>query len=318
MTFSRAVSPSFLPALNVLSSETTKICGIPPNLTSLRAVMSTGEARACRARRSRSPSRSRALRRSGPAPGRARSRTIPGGRGRAGRDRVGARRSARQPRRAEEGPDRLRLAHQRLRHGRVVEQHDAAVTPRNRLEPGLDRLDLARRLGVDLAQERLAEVGELCAGESADEALWRRRSRAPARRSRARRARAGGPGPPHPRAPRSARRTGSRGSRGCRAPRRPAASSGRQASASTAACSGSPCVVRSPASRITSACPFELGERVCDPLAQGLGAVDVSRRGDTNRLGHRPPCSLGAAFTNGERGYTRRTWPTRPPRTFPS
>ena len=37
--------------------------------------------------------------------------------------------------RAEEGPDPLRLADERFRDGRVVEEHDPAVTARDRLEP---------------------------------------------------------------------------------------------------------------------------------------------------------------------------------------
>ena len=52
-----------------------------------------------------------------------------------------------------------------------MEQDDPAVAAGDLLEPRLERLDLARRLGVDLAQERLAEVGQLGAGEAADEAL---------------------------------------------------------------------------------------------------------------------------------------------------
>ena len=40
---------------------------------------------------------------------------------------------------------------------------DGAVAAGDLLEPGLDRIDLARRLGVDLAQQWLAEVGELAA-----------------------------------------------------------------------------------------------------------------------------------------------------------
>ena len=49
-------------------------------------------------------------------------------------------------------------------------EDDAPVAAGDRLEPGLERVDLARRLRVHLAQERLAEVGS-SAPEAADEAL---------------------------------------------------------------------------------------------------------------------------------------------------
>ena len=64
-----------------------------------------------------------------------------------------------EPRGAEKGPDRLRLTHEGLRDGRVVQQHDADVAARDRLERRLEAGDLIRRLTVDLTQERLAEVG---------------------------------------------------------------------------------------------------------------------------------------------------------------
>ena len=73
--------------------------------------------------------------------------------------------------RAEEGPDRLRLAHERLGDGRVVEEDDPLVAAGDRLEPDLERLDLARRLPVDLADRRLAEVGDLRAGKAPHEAF---------------------------------------------------------------------------------------------------------------------------------------------------
>ena len=66
---------------------------------------------------------------------------------------------------AEERPDRLRLADERLGNRRVVEEHDTPVAAGDRLEPRLDRLDFARRLGVDLTQQRLAEVGKLGSGK---------------------------------------------------------------------------------------------------------------------------------------------------------
>ena len=127
-TFSRAVSPSIrLPA--TASSSTTNVCAIaaitparPCHVNQRRQL-----SRAARARRARSPSRSRRRRRCAPARARARPRTSRGVRGRAGRGRAGARRSARESRRAEERPDRLRLADERLRDRRVVEQDDPPV-----------------------------------------------------------------------------------------------------------------------------------------------------------------------------------------------
>ena len=65
----------------------------------------------------------------------------------------------------------LRLADDGLDDRRVMEEHEAPVAPGDRLEPGLERVDLARRLGVDVAEQALAEVGDLGAGEAADEAL---------------------------------------------------------------------------------------------------------------------------------------------------
>ena len=53
----------------------------------------------------------------------------------------------------------------------VVQQHDPVLAARDRLEAELERSDLVARLPVELAQERLAEVGDLGAGESPDEAL---------------------------------------------------------------------------------------------------------------------------------------------------
>ena len=47
---------------------------------------------------------------------------------------------------------------------------------------------------------------------------------------------------------------------------------------------------------------LQVGERARDPLAQRLGAVDVSGGGNTNRLRHRAACSRSAAFTNGNAG----------------
>ncbi len=78
---------------------------------------------------------------------------------------------AREPARAEERPDRLGLADDRLRDRRVVEEHDALVTAGDRLEALFEGLDLERRLVVDPAQRRLAEVRDLGTLEPADEAL---------------------------------------------------------------------------------------------------------------------------------------------------
>src|SRR5436309_1602446 len=72
---------------------------------------------------------------------------------------------------SEERPDRLRLADERGRDRRVVQEDDAHVAAGNSLEARLERLHLERRLVVDPAEERHAEVGELGAWKSADEAL---------------------------------------------------------------------------------------------------------------------------------------------------
>ena len=45
------------------------------------------------------------------------------------------------------------------------------MAARDLLQTGLQGLDLERRLVIDAAQQRLAEVGDLGAGEPADEAL---------------------------------------------------------------------------------------------------------------------------------------------------
>lgn len=72
---------------------------------------------------------------------------------------------------AEIRPDPLRFSVQRVGRRRVVEQHDPDGTVRDLLETGADGFDLGARLGVDLPQERLAEVGQLRAGEPTHEAL---------------------------------------------------------------------------------------------------------------------------------------------------
>src|SRR5437762_2763897 len=60
---------------------------------------------------------------------------------------------------AEERPDSARLALERRLGRRVVQQDDSVVAALDRLQPGLERPDLGGRLAVDLAQDRLAEVG---------------------------------------------------------------------------------------------------------------------------------------------------------------
>src|SRR5581483_12212483 len=63
------------------------------------------------------------------------------------------------------------LALDRCPDRRVVQQHDSQVAVHDLLQASGNRLRLARRLGVHLAQQRLAEVRENRAGEAADEAL---------------------------------------------------------------------------------------------------------------------------------------------------
>ena len=72
---------------------------------------------------------------------------------------------------AEERLDPRRLADERRVRRRVVQQHDPHRAQRDRAQAALQRLDVARGLGVDLAQQRLAEVRQVRAGEAADEAL---------------------------------------------------------------------------------------------------------------------------------------------------
>jgi predicted nucleotidyltransferase len=82
---------------------------------------------------------------------------------------LGDRRS--QPVAAEEGPDALGLAVQRVRGRRVVEEHDTDRAVRDLLQAAPDRLDLVRGLRIDLPQERLTEVRELRPREPAHESL---------------------------------------------------------------------------------------------------------------------------------------------------
>ena len=71
---------------------------------------------------------------------------------------------ARQAAGAEEGPDPFRLPDEGVRDRRVVEENQPPLAAGDRLEPGLERVDLTRRLGIDLAEEPLAEVGDLRPG----------------------------------------------------------------------------------------------------------------------------------------------------------
>ena len=62
---------------------------------------------------------------------------------------------------AQERPDYPRLALERGRGRRVVEQDDPVVAAFDRLEPVCDRLHLRGRVAVHLPQDRLAEVRQL-------------------------------------------------------------------------------------------------------------------------------------------------------------
>ena len=55
-----------------------------------------------------------------------------------------------QPTRAEKGPDRLRLADERVLHRRVVQEDDGLVTAGDLFEAALERFHLEGRLAVDL------------------------------------------------------------------------------------------------------------------------------------------------------------------------
>src|SRR5918996_546672 len=72
---------------------------------------------------------------------------------------------------SEEGVDPHRLALERHRRGRVVEEDEAQRAMRDGLEAALQRPHLGRRLRVDLAEERLAEVGQLPVRKPAPAAL---------------------------------------------------------------------------------------------------------------------------------------------------
>ena len=72
---------------------------------------------------------------------------------------------------AEDHVDALGLALDRRPNRRVVQEHDAESQCTTSCRPLRDRLGVVRRLRVDLAQQRLAEVGERRAGKAADEPL---------------------------------------------------------------------------------------------------------------------------------------------------
>jgi hypothetical protein len=72
---------------------------------------------------------------------------------------------------AEKRPDPGRLAFDRGRCRRVVEEHDADWAVGDGLEPAVERLDLVRGLRVDRPHDRLAEVGQRRVREATHEAL---------------------------------------------------------------------------------------------------------------------------------------------------
>ena len=85
---------------------------------------------------------------------------------------------------------------------RVVQQRDPVVAAGDRREPVGERVHLGGRLGVDLAQQRLAEVGQRRVGEAADEALRADDRRAARRRAPGSRGRGRACARPRPRAAR--------------------------------------------------------------------------------------------------------------------
>jgi Nucleotidyl transferase of unknown function (DUF2204) len=76
-----------------------------------------------------------------------------------------------EPPRAQEGPDPLGLADQRVRHRCVVHEDDRPVAAGDGLEPLLEGLHLERRLAIDVAKKTFAEVRDLGSREAAHEAL---------------------------------------------------------------------------------------------------------------------------------------------------
>ena len=189
---------------------------------------------------------------------------------------------------AEEAPDRLPLALERRRRRRVVQQRDPDRAAGDLLQRHVQRAHLRPGLRVDRPQQRLAEV------RAAPSRGSRRRSPSrPRARSRPRR-------PSQVALRRSITRTPPRLEHAhdlvhpVRVPvvvpehgedrhARP-----RQASASTAACSGSPWVVRSPASRIEVGPLADPRERLRDLGPVALVAVDVACGGDPDGLIRHP------------------------------
>ena len=162
--------------------------------------------------------------------------------------------AARARRRASPRPASSAAARCRTAHGSI------AARPCSRPSTSL------RRLGVRLAEERLAEVRPLLA-EAADEPLHARDAdaRAADRTGSCASARA------RRRPPRRARATGRPGRSDCQSWFPSTATTGtcrsRHASATTHTSSTWPCCVRSPASRIRSACVLDALERLAHTVA---------------------------------------------------
>jgi hypothetical protein len=77
----------------------------------------------------------------------------------------------RKPVAPEERENPARLALESRRGRSVVQEDDPKRTGCHRLEAAVERVDLRARLGVDLSEERLAEVGQGRVRESADKAF---------------------------------------------------------------------------------------------------------------------------------------------------
>ena len=172
----------------------------------------------------------------------------------------------------------------------------------DRLEPRLERLDLARRLGVDLPQQRLAEVGQLRAGEAADESLDAddpELEPADLVHGVVALEHADAGVLEHRRRP---RRSDSSGSRGCRAPRRRAARANgtrrraRPPAPARRASSGRPRAARRPPA------PAAPRTRARSARAAAPRSACLQRRQHGSSSGH---VHLSAAFTNGIRGIGR-------------
>ena len=201
----------------------------------------------------------------------------------------------------EEGPDHPRLTLERGRRRRIVEEDDAQRARGNRGEALVEREHLGGRLGVDLAQERLAEVGQLRIGEPADEALG---ADDPDARS---------PDLPHRVAALQDLHPGLLEQRG----HLPAAvgvpvvvpgtaTTGvaipRQMSARIAACSGSPYVVRSPASRMRSA-SRSASWKAAATASRFSSEQWMSPAAAMRMEAHPGGVPRGSRFANGDPGY---------------